>query len=163
VRGLDYYTRTVFEIQPAVEGAQSTICGGGRYDALIEQLGGRPTPGIGFGSGIERLTLNLQRAETAVPDEPEPRYLIATIGEEARIAGVALAHRLRTAGVGAILANGGRALRGQMRQASALGVESVLILGDDEVRDGTVAVRDMTTSSQQVVPLDSLVADASGL
>jgi histidyl-tRNA synthetase len=70
---------------------------------------------------------------------------------------------LRTAGVGAILANGGRALRGQMRQASALGVESVLILGDDEVRDGTVAVRDMTTSSQQVVPLDSLVADASGL
>ena len=162
VRGLDYYTRTVFEIQPAVEGAQSTICGGGRYDALIEQLGGRPTPGIGFGSGIERLTLNLQRAEYPVPEEPAPRYLIATIGETARVSGVALANRLRGVGVGAILANGGRALRGQMRQASALGVDAVLILGDDEVRDGTVAVRNMATSSQEVVALDAFVESASG-
>ena len=163
VRGLDYYTRTVFEIQPAVEGAQSTICGGGRYDALMEQLGGRPTPGIGFGSGIERLALNLQRAAAPVPDEPSPRYLIATIGAGARVAGVGLAHRLRAAGVGAILANGGRALRGQMRQASALGVDAVLILGDDEVRDGTVAVRNMASSSQDVLPLEQFVRDAAGI
>lgn len=151
VRGLDYYTRTVFEIQPAVEGAQSTICGGGRYDGLIEQLGGRPTPGIGFGSGIERLALNLQRDAVPVPDEPSPQYLIVTIGDEARIAGVGLAHRMRQAGIGAMLANGGRALRGQMRQASALGIAKALILGDDEVRDGTVAVRDMHTSSQETM------------
>ena len=162
VRGLDYYTRTVFEIQPAIEGAQSTICGGGRYDSLIEQLGGRPTPGIGFGSGIERLTLNLQRAEISVPDEPAPRYLIATIGDDARVAGVHLAHQMRNAGVGAILANGGRALRGQMRQASALGVEMVLILGEDEVRDGTVAVRDMNTSNQQTQNVGEFLSQISG-
>ena len=162
VRGLDYYTRTVFEIQPAIEGAQSTICGGGRYDGLIEQLGGRPTPGIGFGSGIERLTLNLQRAEISVPDEPAPRYLIATIGDDARVAGVHLAHQMRNAGVGAILANGGRALRGQMRQASALGVEMVLILGEDEIRDGTVAVRDMNTSNQQTQNVGEFLSQISG-
>ena len=162
VRGLDYYTRTVFEIQPAVEGAQSTICGGGRYDGLIAQLGGRPTPGIGFGSGIERLALNLRRAETPVPDEPTPQYLIATIGEAARIEGVRLARRLRNAGVGAILANGGRALRGQMRQASALGVANVLILGDDEVRDTTVVVRDMQTSRQETVAVASFLGRATG-
>ena len=161
VRGLDYYTRTVFEIQPAVEGAQSTILGGGRYDGLIEQLGGRPTPGIGFGSGIERLALNLRRDETPVPDEPSPRYLIATIGEDARIEGVRLASRMRNVGVGAILANGGRALRGQMRQANALGVATTLIIGEDEVRDGTVVVRDMGTSSQETLPLDQFLRRAS--
>ena len=157
VRGLDYYTRTVFEIQPAVEGAQSTILGGGRYDGLIEQLGGRPTPGIGFGSGIERLALNVQRAEVNVPDEPSPQYLIATIGEEARVEGVRLANRMRANGVGAILANGGRALRGQMRQANALGVSGVLILGEDEVRDGTVMVRDMATSSQEALTVEAFI------
>ena len=161
VRGLDYYTRTVFEIQPAVEGAQSTILGGGRYDGLMEQLGGRPTPGIGFGSGIERLALNLRRDETPVPDEPSPRYLIATIGEDARIEGVRLASRMRNAGVGAILANGGRALRGQMRQANALGIAATLIIGDDEVRDATVVVRDMSTSSQETVPVEQFLSRAS--
>lgn len=161
VRGLDYYTRTVFEIQPAVEGAQSTICGGGRYDGLIEQLGGRPTPGIGFGSGIERLALNLRRAESPVPDEPSPQYLIATIGDDARIEGVRLARRLREAGVGAILSNGGRALRGQMRQANSLGVSAALIIGDDEVRDGTVMVRDMQTSSQQSLSIEVFLQDVA--
>ena len=162
VRGLDYYTRTVFEIQPAVEGAQSTILGGGRYDGLIEQLGGRPTPGIGFGSGIERLVLNLRRDEIPVPDEPSPRYLIATIGEDARVEGVRLASRMRNAGIGAILANGGRALRGQMRQANALGVAAALIIGEDEVRDGTVVVRDLQTSSQEAVPVEQFLRRASG-
>ena len=162
VRGLDYYTRTVFEIQPAVEGAQSTILGGGRYDGLIEQLGGRPTPGIGFGSGIERLALNLRRDEIPVPDEPSPRYLIATIGEDARVEGVRLASRMRNAGVGAILANGGRALRGQMRQANALGVAAALIIGEDEVRDGTVVVRDLQTSSQEAVPVEQFLQRANG-
>ena len=152
----------MFEIQPAVEGAQSTILGGGRYDGLIEQLGGRPTPGIGFGSGIERLALNLRRDETPVPDEPSPRYLIATIGEDARVEGVRLASRMRNAGVGAILANGGRALRGQMRQANALGVAATLIIGDDEVRDATVVVRDMSTSSQETIPVERFLLQASG-
>ena len=153
VRGLDYYTRTVFEIQPVESGAQSTICGGGRYDGLIEQLGGRPTPGIGFGSGLERLTLNIKRSGIEVPDEPSPAYLVANVGEAARLPALELASRIRRAGAGAILSSGSRALRGQMRQANALGIPYVIILGDDEISRGEVVIRDMTTSSQEARPL----------
>ncbi len=153
VRGLDYYTRTVFEIQPGDVGAQSTICGGGRYDGLIEQLGGRPTPGIGFGSGIERLTLNLKRAEIPVPEEPQPRYLVINIGAAARPAALELAGKIRRQGVGAILANGSRSPRGQMRQANALGIPYALVLGDDEIQRGEVMLRNMADSSQQAIPI----------
>ncbi len=157
VRGLDYYTRTVFEIQPVEAGAQSTICGGGRYDGLIEQLGGRPTPGIGFGSGLERLTLNLKSSGIEVPDEPSPSYLVANVGEAARGPALELASRIRRAGVGAILSSGSRALRGQMRQANALGIAHVVILGDDEISRGEVVVRDMATSSQQTIPMSEFL------
>ena len=157
VRGLDYYTRTVFEIQPLEAGGQSTICGGGRYDGLIEQLGGRPTPGIGFGSGLERLTLNLKRSGVEVPDEPSPAYLVANVGEAARQPALELASRIRRAGVGAILSSGSRALRGQMRQANALGIPYVVILGDDEISRGEVVIRDMTTSSQETRSLSAFL------
>ena len=153
VRGLDYYSRTVFEIQPLDAGAQSTICGGGRYDGLIEQLGGRPTPGIGFGSGLERLTLNLKRSGVEVPDEPSPSYLVANVGDDARLHALELASRIRRAGAGAILSSGSRALRGQMRQANALGIPCVLILGDDEISRGEVVIRDMATSTQETASL----------
>ncbi len=153
VRGLDYYTRTVFEIQPVDAGGQSTICGGGRYDGLIEQLGGRPTPGIGFGSGLERLTLNLKRSGVAVPDEPAPAYLVANVGEAARQPALELASRIRRAGAGAILSSGSRALRGQMRQANALNIPYAIILGDDEISRGEIVIRDMQTSTQETVGL----------
>ena len=153
VRGLDYYTRTVFEIQPKDGGGQSTICGGGRYDGLIEELGGRPTPGIGFATGIERLVLNLKRSGTEAPPMPSPQYLVANVGDAARPAALELAARLRRRGVGAVLSNGPRALRGQMRQANALGIPFALILGDDEIRDGLVVVRDMQASTQEKVGL----------
>jgi histidyl-tRNA synthetase len=149
VRGLDYYTRTVFEIQPADVGGQSTICGGGRYDKLIEQLDGRPTPGIGFGSGLERLILNLKRSGVNVPAEPSPRYLVANVGEAARQPALELAARIRRAGVGAILSSGSRALRGQMRQANALGIPYVVVLGEDEIQRGEVLVRNMRDSTQE--------------
>ena len=153
VRGLDYYTRTVFEVQPLDGGAQSTIIGGGRYDGLIQELGGRPTPGIGFATGMERLTLNLKNSEVPVPDEPSPSYLVANVGDAARPAAMDLAVKLRQAGVGAILSSGSRGLRGQMRQANALNIPYALILGDDEIARGEVAVRDMETSSQETKPL----------
>ncbi len=153
VRGLDYYTRTVFEVQPLDGGAQSTIIGGGRYDGLIQELGGRPTPGIGFATGMERLTLNLKNSEVPVPDEPSPSYLVANVGDAARPAAMELAVKLRRAGVGAILSSGSRGLRGQMRQANALNIPYALILGDDEIARGEVAVRDMQTSSQETKPL----------
>ena len=153
VRGLDYYTRTVFEVQPLDGGAQSTIIGGGRYDGLVQELGGRPTPGIGFATGMERLTLNLKNSGVPVPDEPSPPYLVANVGDAARSAAMDLAAKLRQAGVGVILSSGSRGLRGQMRQANALNIPYALILGDDEIARGEVVVRDMKTSSQETKPL----------
>ncbi len=159
VRGLDYYTRTVFEIQPLDVGGQSTICGGGRYDGLITELGGRSTPGIGFATGIERLALNLKRSDVPVPDEPSPRYLVANVGENARTAALELAVRLRREGVGAILSSGARGLRGQMRQANALNIPYALILGDDEIQRGEVVVRDMSASTQESRPLADFLSE----
>ena len=162
VRGLDYYTRTVFEVQPLDAGGQSTICGGGRYDGLISELGGRPTPGIGFATGIERLTLNLKRGEVPVPDGPVPQYLVANVGDAARGAAVKLAFRLRHAGVGAILSNGTRGLRGQMRQANALDIPHALILGDDEIEKGELVVRDMLSSTQESRLLSDFLQEVTG-
>ena len=159
VRGLDYYTRTVFEIQPLDVGGQSTICGGGRYDGLITELGGRPTPGIGFGTGIERLSLNLKRSDVPVPEEPSPQYLVANVGDNARTAALELAARLRREGVGAILSSGSRGLRGQMRQANALNIPFALILGDDEIEKGEIVVRDMAASTQESKPLKDFLSE----
>ena len=162
VRGLDYYTRTVFEIQPGDVGAQSTICGGGRYDGLIEQLGGRATPGIGFGSGIERLTLNLKRAEVEVPDLLHPEYMVINVGQDARLFALELAAKIRRSGAGAILGNGSRALRGQMRQANALGVAYAVVVGDDEIQRGEVMLRNMADSSQTTVKTDDFLSRLAG-
>ena len=159
VRGLDYYTRTVFEVQPLEGGAQSTIIGGGRYDGLIQELGGRPTPGIGFATGMERLALNLKSSGVAIPEEPFPKYLVANVGEAARSAAMELAVKLRLEGVGAILSSGSRALRGQMRQANALDIPYTLILGDDEIARGEVVVRNMKTSTQETKPLADFLTE----
>ena len=159
VRGLDYYTRTVFEIQPVEGGGQSTICGGGRYDGLITELGGRETSGIGFATGLERLILNLKRAEVPVPDLPGPRFLVANVGKDARAAALDLTVQLRNAGVGAILSRGTRGLRGQMRQANALNIPFTLILGDDEIEKGEVVVRNMESSEQETKSLVEFIAE----
>ncbi|MBM11558.1 MAG: histidine--tRNA ligase [Chloroflexi bacterium] len=161
VRGLDYYTRTVFEVQPEDGGGQSTICGGGRYDGLISQLGDRDIPGIGFATGLERLTLNLKRSEVPVPDEPSPKYLIINAGANARVAALELSVRLRRAGVGAILGSGSRGLRGQMRQANALSIPYVLILGEDEIAKGEVMVRDMESSQEEARSLDEFIEEVA--
>jgi histidyl-tRNA synthetase len=156
VRGLDYYTRTVFEIQPELEGGQSTICGGGRYDDLIEELGGKPTPAIGFATGIERVILNLKRQGVGVPDLPRPGVFLASIGGDARTGAMKLAQRLRGVGIGVIMATGERSLKAQLRQANSLGVSYAVIIGEDEVKAGAVALRDMKTSEQATVPLAGL-------
>ena len=162
VRGLDYYTRTVFEIQPAQEGAQSTICGGGRYDGLIEQLGGRPTAGIGFATGMERIILNLKRQEAQVGDEPAPRYIVASAGEGTRDAALHIASRMRHAGVGAILSSGSRSLRGQLRHANALGVNYVVIVGEEELARDQISVRDMVNGGQETRPMEQFFEELVG-
>jgi histidyl-tRNA synthetase len=156
VRGLDYYTRTVFEIQPEAEGAQSTLGGGGRYDDLIEELGGRPTPAIGFAAGIERIILNLKQQDVPIPTLPRPQVFIAYIGDDARDEALKLAARLRKNGIGVIEAVGDKSLKAQLRQANNLGASYTVIIGDQEVKTSTVILRDMTTSEQKTVPSSQL-------
>lgn len=156
VRGLDYYTRTVFEIQPEIEGAQSTIGGGGRYDGLIEELGGKPTPALGFATGIERIAANLKRQNLPVPGIPGPIVFVAYLGEAAREAAVKLCGELRKSGIAALQAPGGKSLKAQLRQANSAGVRYTVIIGEDEIKAGTVQLRDMTTSEQTNLPAAQL-------
>jgi histidyl-tRNA synthetase len=157
VRGLDYYTRTVFEIQPAIEGSQSTLGGGGRYDNLIEELGGKPTPAIGFGSGIERMILNLKRDKIEIPKIPKPRVFIACIGEASKNEVVKQAAALRKSGIGVIETTGDKSLKAQLRQANTLGAVYTVILGEEELKSGHAIVRNMATAQQESVPLDKLI------
>ncbi len=152
VRGLDYYTRTVFEIQPKDGGAQSTLAGGGRYDDLIEELGGNPTPALGFAAGMERIILNLKKQKVAVPELPKPQVFIAYLGDEAKDEAVKLASNLRRAGIGVITALGDKSLKSQLRQANSLGLRYAVIIGEEEVKAGTVILRDMVSAEQKSVP-----------
>ena len=151
VRGLDYYTRTVFEFQPEEEGAQSTIIGGGRYDGLIQALGGRPTPGIGFGSGMERIISNLKRQEVPVPEEMERPIVIVHLGDAAATEGGKLASLLRNAGLPVLLLSGNRSLRAQLRYASSMNARHTLILGEEELNRGIIGLRDMDKGEQREV------------
>ncbi len=155
VRGLDYYTHTVFEFQSSALGnAQSTILAGGRYDGLIEQLGGPPTQGIGFGSGIERVLLSCD-AEGVFP-APEARvdcFVVDTTGDAA----TALAHELRLAGLATDRAFDARSMKAQMKAASKSGARWAVILGEDELATGVVTVRDLDTGDQSTIGRDVVV------
>jgi histidyl-tRNA synthetase len=160
VRGLDYYTRTVFEIHPAREGAQSAICAGGRYDGLIEQLGGKPTPGIGFAAGLERIIINLREQSSDADQAVVAPVVIAHNGSEAKAKAVAIATGLRDAAVPAIVAPA-RSMKAQMRYASALGAPKVVLIGPREIEQGVVTVRDMATAEQKEEPESGLLRSLS--
>jgi len=153
VRGLDYYTRTVFEVEPRDKGGQSTLGGGGRYDNLIEELGGKPTPAVGFAAGLERIILNLQKQKLDIPALPKPDAFIAYLEEEAKIEAMKLASELRKAGIAVIMATGDKSLRGQLRQANSLGIAYALILGEQEISQRNVMLRDMRNGEQKTIPL----------
>ncbi|MEE8194219.1 MAG: histidine--tRNA ligase [Dehalococcoidales bacterium] len=159
VRGLDYYTRTVFEIQPEDGGAQSTLGGGGRYDDLIQELGGKPTAAVGFAAGLERIILNLKKQKVTVPPLPTPGVFIAHVGSTARDEGVKLAARLRRTGIGVLQASGLKSLKAQLRQANSLGAHYAVIIGEKELKTGAVILRDMTNAQQKTVPLSQLEAE----
>ncbi len=158
VRGLDYYTRTVFEIHPEEEGGQSSIGGGGRYDGLIEQLGGRPTPGIGFGTGIERIIINLKRQGVEVLAGERPQVYVAVQTPSARVPAFRLASDLRRAGVTATAATGNRSLKAQLRAADALGVEYVAIIGERELADGSATLKRLKDGTQETVAVGVVAA-----
>ncbi len=154
VRGLDYYTRTVFEIVDEGLGAQNTVCGGGRYDRLVETLGGRPTPAVGFGLGLERLQEALEK-KGVVPAAPAPELLVAHRGETAAAA-LQLAEKARRAGIRTELELLGRSLKSQLKYADKLGIRTVAILGEDEAARGTVTVRDLVVGEQREMRRENL-------
>ena len=164
VRGLDYYTHTVFEIVPAdIEGSQVTVLAGGRYDGLIEQIGGPPTPGIGFGMGIERMAHHLREQGLAPDGVAGTEVLIAALGEGADLAASRIAGDLRRNGVAATLAFGGRSLKAQLRQANRVGARFAVIAGVRGLAEGRVTIRDLESSDQREVELDRVVGELSEL
>ena len=158
VRGLDYYTKTAFEFVAAGLGAQDSIGGGGRYDGLVEQCGGRPTPGVGIGMGLERVLLVREALGLTAGEEPRRGVLVVTLGDEAWREGVKLVAELRGAGIEAEVDYRQRSLRAQMRFADNSGFAEAVIIGDDELAKGIAVVRDMATSEQVEVPRSELIA-----
>ncbi len=157
VRGLDYYTRTTFEFMPPGEGAQSVVGAGGRYDALSRAMSGPVVPGIGFGSGIERLVLNVKERGVDVPAASRPEVYVARQGADAEDAALLLASRLRGAGIPAVMAFGARSLKAQMRHADSSGSRYAAILGEQELADHRVALRSLTSGDQASVPEDEVI------
>jgi histidyl-tRNA synthetase len=148
VRGFDYYKRTTFEITSSRLGAQNTVAGGGRYDGLSETLGGPPVKGFGFGMGLERLILSIPDPAQLTPDY-SPEYFIAPMGDAAFEYATLLARRLRASGKRVYLDFDARSLKSQMRLADKLKARSVIIIGDEELKAGTLVVRDMATKEQR--------------
>ncbi|MHB9032155.1 MAG: histidine--tRNA ligase [Anaerolineae bacterium] len=148
VRGLDYYTKTVFEVWAQGIGAQNAVCGGGRYDGLAELLGGSRTPGIGFGSGMERLVLTMKEQGIAIPPVTSPQVALVYLGIEAKLKAIELLETLRLAGIACSFEFGDRSLKAQMRAANREGVRLALLLGADEVAAGQVTLQDMQTESE---------------
>jgi histidyl-tRNA synthetase len=155
-RGLDYYTRTTFEVLASNLGAQNALLGGGRYDGLVKDLGGPDRVGIGFAAGLERLVLALPPAAGRVAGPPET--FVAAIGDAPRDAAFQLVRELRLAGIRADIDYDGRSLRGQMKRADRLAAPLVLIMGDDEMARWQVKVKDMRTGEQADVPRSEIVA-----
>lgn len=152
VRGLDYYTRTTFEFITGDLGAQAAVGAGGRYDGLIEQLGGPQIPGIGFALGMERLVLLLQQKEAELPASGVD-LLVAGLGEQSIHYGFGLAQALRATGMRVAMDLEGRSLKSQMKQAGKLGAAHVLILGENELAEGKAVLRNMATQQQQEIVL----------
>jgi histidyl-tRNA synthetase len=158
VRGLDYYTKTVFEVWADGIGAQAAVCGGGRYDGLAEELGGDPTPGIGFGSGMERLVLAMKQQNVLVPGAPKPQAFLIYGGQAAKARVIQLLTDLRSAGIRAVMDFGDRSFRAQLRAANRSEAPYALVLGDDELTNQQITLQDMLAGERQPVPLDQAVA-----
>ena len=153
VRGLDYYTKTTFEMVTDRLGAQSAVAAGGRYDRLVADLGGPPLPGIGFAMGVERIALLLDGARFG----SSPDLFIVALGSEAVQTGFRLMCDLQRQGVAVEIDYEGKSMKSQMRRADKLGVRYTVILGDDEIAKGTAVVRNMATKAQSDVALSELV------
>lgn len=154
VRGLDYYTKTVFEFVTTDIGAQGTVCGGGRYDGLIETLSGKPCPALGFGMGLERLILTMESQGLDFAQESTCDIYIASMGDAAAVKAMQICRELRANGVFAECDVVGRGLKPQMKYADKIGAKFVAVLGDSELESGTANLKNMKTGEQTPIPLD---------
>ena len=157
VRGLDYYTRTVFELESDALGAQGALAAGGRYDGLAQAVGSKkPVSAVGYAAGIERLFIALAEQAVALPEAPRPDVFLVCLGDAAEAAGFGIAQTLRRAGLAVDFALGGRSMKAQMKAADRSQAAVAVILGDDELTAGVAQVRDLGASEQRTVPIDQL-------
>lgn len=151
VRGLDYYTKTAFEFVTTKIGAQGTICGGGRYDHLVEEIGGPSIPGVGFGLGKERLLILMEQNDIVVDDPNVPDISVSFIGDKARLYALDLVHKLRAGGVSAIIDTLNRNLKGQMKYANKLNARYSVVIGENEIEKGIVMLKNMYSGEQKEI------------
>ena len=157
VRGLDYYTRTVFEFVSTSIGAQGTVCGGGRYDGLIEELGGNPTPAVGFAAGIERLLMVMAQTGVEIPDEKKCQVYLAGMDNECRRKAFEIAMSLRRNGVISEIDHMDRSVKAQFKYADKLGAKYVAVIGGNELAEGKMNVKNMQTGESESVPFENAV------
>ena len=155
VRGLDYYNRTVFEFVSENIGAQGTVCGGGRYDGLIAQLGGSDVPGIGFAVGIERILMLLENTGVEIKNPNKVEYYIAPMGEKESQKAFEIVCKLRQKGITADFDHMNRSIKAQFKYADKIGAKKVIVIGSDELTNNCVKVKDMQSGEEQMVSLDS--------
>ena len=157
VRGLDYYTKTAFEFKYTPLGAQSAVLGGGRYDGLIEECGGSPTPAVGFATGLERILLALETQQLLPQKKEACDIFIVSIGEKAQQPAFKLLHELRDKNIATLMDYAGRSIKSQMKQANKNNAKYTVIIGDDEIDKNVASVRNMKDSEQMEIPFDSLI------
>ena len=163
VRGLDYYTKTAFEVQYTPLGAQSAVAGGGRYDGLVEELDGPHTPAIGFAMGMERLLLALEKQNLLPEPAIEPAVFIVSLGDAAKLEAFKICNTLRSAYVRAEMDGQGKSMKAQLKYANKIHAKYVIIMGDDELANQEAIIRFMETSEQETVPLTSVSERISSL
>ena len=156
VRGLDYYNKTVFEFVSDALGAQSTVCGGGRYDGLVSKMGGKDTPALGFGLGIERLMMILEASSTPLPEDSKCVLYIAALGEKAQIEAGRICAAMRGDGLETLCDLCGRSLKAQMKYADKIGAQYALVLGDDELNSGKVNIKYMNTGEISACGIENI-------
>ena len=157
VRGLDYYTKTVFELITATDKGNLTVCGGGRYDNLVEELGGPSLPAVGFGMGIERVLMLLDSEGVEIPRPDQYDVFVTYMGEN-KLHAFTLVQQLRKAGIHADMDHTGRSLKAQFKYANKTGAPLCITLGDDEVASGVVKVKNMSTREERTAPLAEAAA-----
>lgn len=162
VRGLDYYTRTVFEFVSTSIGAQGTVCAGGRYDGLIEELGGNSVPAVGFAAGIERLLIVMEQTGVTVPEPPRPTVYLAGMDEQCRKKAYEIACALRKQGIKAEIDYMDRSIKAQFKYADKIGAKYVAVFGSNELQEGAVNVKNMSTGESEKVAFDEASAYFSG-